>query len=75
MNDKIYPADYSLDQWLELRKGWHDPKGDTEWWCRAQRSVLGPNRDTQLDHFYYPNGFDDNACTEMLEWVTHWSKK
>lgn len=43
MNDRIYPADYTLEQWLELRKGWNDPKGDTEWWKRVQQSSLGPN--------------------------------
>lgn len=43
MNERIYPADYTLAEWLELRKEWHDPKGDTQWWYRAQCSALGPN--------------------------------
>jgi hypothetical protein len=38
-----YPADYSLQDWLFLRRGWLDPHGDTARWERAQKSTLGPN--------------------------------
>jgi hypothetical protein len=40
---RFYPADYSLNDWLWLRRGWLDPKGDKEFWLRAQQSALGPN--------------------------------
>jgi hypothetical protein len=42
-DNRIYPADYSLEDWLTLRRGWLSPKGDKEWWERAQASTLGPN--------------------------------
>jgi hypothetical protein len=44
MNDeRIYPADYTLEEWLILRSGWRDTRGDTLVWFRAQKSALGPN--------------------------------
>lgn len=40
---KFYPADYTLQDWLWLRRGWLDPQGDTALWQAAQNSTLGPN--------------------------------
>ena len=44
---KIYPADYTLTEWLELRKGWwyngRERRLEIEEWQRAQNSALGPN--------------------------------
>lgn len=43
MSEKLYPADFTLDEWLRLRRGWRDPIGDEKFWKRAKHSVLGPN--------------------------------
>jgi len=43
MNETYYPADFTLEQWLELRKGWRNRAGEIAYWNRAQQSALGPN--------------------------------
>lgn len=34
------PLDYTLDEWLELRGGWLDPRGDAEYWRKSRESRL-----------------------------------
>ena len=52
--DRIYPADYTLKEWLLLRAGW-DRELDVEAWHRAQYSALGPS----LPRGVYSDKFGD----------------
>lgn len=45
---RFYPADYSLKDWLWLRRGWLNYVGEVERWFSAQQSALGPSRERKI---------------------------
>jgi hypothetical protein len=74
MSVKIYPADFTLTEWLRLRAGWCSPKLDAVYWLRAQITPLGPNLAAlsnppqgSAERERYIQGIEDSALQDSIQ--------